>query len=292
MADKATGSGNELSEKQLKWARWWNENQIMVKKVFTAVLGVVAFSLFAYGAWGFADWFIGSGVRERAGIALLTENLTDYTAFREAAQPKPLVTQASISLVSGEGRYDIIAKVSNPNHRWWLEVDYRFTGSGGSDKVYTDYVLPTDTRYIYVLGTKADRKPSASLEIADLHWRRVDGHVVRPDYLTWATERLNFNITNPEFIASDSVSALPVSRARFTVENDTAFSYVAVPFFVTLMSGSRVVGVNRVVATRLLSGETREMEASWFHDLPNVTRVEVKPEINIFDEEVYLKPGE
>jgi len=290
--DKATGSGNELSEKQLKWARWWNENQIMVKKVFTVVLAVFAFSFFAYGAWGFADWFIGSGVRERASIALLTQNLTNYTAFREASQPKPLVTQSPLSLVSGEGRYDIIAKVSNPNYRWWVEVDYKFKGNGVPDEVYTDYILPTDTRYIYALGIKAERKPSASLEIIDLKWHRVDGHVVRPDYLTWATERLDFEITNPEFVPPADSSALPVSRARFTVSNDTAFSYVAAPFFVTLMSGTRVVGVNRVAATRLLSGDVREIEASWFHDLPSVTKVEVRPEINIFDEEVFLKPGD
>jgi len=290
--DKATGSGNELSEKQLKAGYWWVENKIMVKKVFAVVLGIMGFMLFAYGAWGFADWFIGSGVNERAGTALLTQNLTDYGYFRETSQPQPMVTQQAQVLTSGEGRYDVIAKVGNPNQRWWLEYDFKFTGSNMPDELFTEYLLPADTRYVYALGIKSERKPTASLEMVDVHWHRVDGHVVRPDYLSWATERLNFVIEDPRYVPPDPSAPIPISRAVFTVTNDTGFSYVAAPFFVTLFSGSRVVGVNRVVATRLLAGETREIEASWFHDLPSVTRVEVRPELNLFDEEIYLEPGE
>jgi len=292
MEDKATGSGNELSEKQLKWGYWWVQNKIMVRKVFTVVLGVIGFSLFAYGAWGFADWFLGSGVRERAGVALLTQNLTDYGYFREVSQPQPIVTQQAQVLSSGEGRYDLIAKVSNPNQRWWLEFDYRFAGAGLPDEVRTAYILPVDTRYVYQLGIESEQRPAVSFEVLEVRWRRVDGHQVRPDYLSWSEERLNFLIEEPEFMPPERGAALPISRVMFTVTNDSGFSYVAAPFFVTLFSGSRVVGVNRVVATRFMAGEIREIEASWFNELPSVTRVEVRPEINLFDEEVYLAPGE
>ncbi|MFH1291781.1 MAG: hypothetical protein ABIH87_01105 [bacterium] len=290
--DTAPGSGNELTEKQLKLGYWWITNKLLVKKILTMLLGAVGFSLLAYGAWGFADWFIGSGVSERAGTALLTENLTDYTFFRESNQPKPMVTQSPLVLSSGEGRYDLVAKISNPNHRWWVEFSYKFSGADSSDQIYTEYLLPTDTRYIYVLGVKTERKPIPALEIMDVHWHRVDGHFVQPDYLTWATERLDFTIENPKYNPPDPNSPIPVSRASFRVINGTAYSYVAAPFFVALYSGSRLVGVNRVVATRFLAGSTRDIEASWFTDLPSVTRVEVLPELNIFDNKIYLKPGE
>ncbi|MFH1047420.1 MAG: hypothetical protein V1738_03900 [Patescibacteria group bacterium] len=292
MVDTAPGSGDDLSEKQLKWAVWWVEHKVQLKKIFTVTLAIVAFSLFSFGTWGFADWFFGSGVNERAGIALLTQNLTDYEGFRVANQPQSAVIQTPLVLVSGENRYDIVVKVSNPNHRWWLELDYRFKGPSVPTEVQTAFVLPTDTRYVYALGIKADSKPTAALEVVKMQWHRVDGHEVQPEYLTWAKERLNFAISNPTFSPPETNSSLPVSRAGFSVENDTAFSFVSVPFFVTLLSGSRVVGVNRVVSTRFLSGETRQVEASWFHDLPSVTKVEVTPELNIFDDRVFLKPGE
>jgi hypothetical protein len=288
----APGSGNEFSEKELKFGYWWTTNKLFVKKVFTVVLGVVGFSLLAYGTWGFADWFIGSGVRERAGTALLTENLTDYTFFRESAQPKPLVIQSTSVLLSGERRYDLVAKVSNPNQRWWVEFKYKFSGYDATDKTYTGYLLPTDTRYIYILGVASERKPVSELEIIEVNWRRIDGHFVQPDYPSWATERLNFTVEDPKYSPPDPNSPVPISRAKFKVTNDTAYSYVAAPFFVTLYSGNRLVGANRVVATRFLAGETRNIEASWFTDLPSVTKVEVSPELNIFDNKIYLKPGQ
>jgi hypothetical protein len=267
-----------------------NKNQ--VKKVATAVLAVVAFSLFAYGAWGFADWFLGSGVRERQEIGQLTLNWTDYGFFRQAASPEPMITQSATVLSAGEGKYDMIARVSNPNQRWWMEFDYRFTGPGFDDKYKKGFLMPSDTVYLYSLAVEAGAKPAVNLEISNLMMRRVDNHIVQPDYRTWATERIDFEFEDIGFKKPDPNSPIPISRAAFKVNNDTAFGYVSVPFFVTLLSGNRVVGVNRTVISELRAGEIREVEVSWFNDLPNVTRVEVKPELNLFDPDVYLKPGE
>lgn len=283
---------NKLTEDQLKVGYWWVTHKVQVKKVFTVALAVVAFSLLGYGAWGFADWFFGSGVRERQEIGLLTQNWTDYAFFRESAQPDPMTTQSTETVSAGEGRYDMIAKVSNPNQRWWMEFDYRFVGAGFDDPYKKGYLLPTEAKYLYSLAVESDSKPSAALEVADIMMHRVDNHVVQPDYRTWATARLNFIIEDIKFAEPEKDSPIPISRASFNVTNDTAFGYVSVPFFVTLLSGNRVVGVNRVVISQLRAGDTRQVEASWFNDLPNVTRVEVKPEVNLFDERAYLKPGE
>lgn len=283
---------NKLTEDQLKWGYWWVTHKVQAKKIFTVALAIVAFSLFAYGAWGFADWFFGSGVRERQEIGMLTQNWIDYAFFRAAAQPDPMIAQTAETIAAGEGRYDMIAKVSNPNQRWWMEFDYRFVGAGFDDPYKREYLLPADTKYLYSLAVKSESKPQAALEVANVMMRRVDNHVILPDYRTWASARLNFLIDDIKFIGPEKDSPIPVSRASFTIKNDTAFGYVSVPFFVTLLSGNRVVGVNRVVISRLRAGETRQVEASWFNDLPNVTRVEVKPEVNLFDDRVYLKPGE
>lgn len=283
---------NKMTEDELKFGYWWVTHKVQVKKVFTVVLGIVAFALFAYGAWGFADWFLGSGVRERQEIGMLTQNWTDYGFFRAAAQPDPMVTQSAQTVTAGEGRYDMIAKVSNPNQRWWMEFDYRFVGAGFEDEYKTGFLMPIDSKYLYSLAVESDSKPSVTLDVADVRMHRVDNHIVRPDYRSWASERLNFLIDDIKFSEPEKDSPVPVSRASFNVTNDTAFGYVSVPFFITLLSGSRVVGVNRIVISNLRAGETRQVEASWFNDLPNVTRVEVKPEVNLFDDRVYLKPGQ
>jgi hypothetical protein len=84
---------------------------------------------------------------------------------------------------------------------------------------------------------------------------------------------------------------LKVSRATFNVKNDTAFGYWRVSFFVILWSGSSIVGANSVTISDLRPGETREVAVSWFNEIHGVTRVEVVPEVNIFDDRVYIPPG-
>jgi len=88
-----SGSSEEkLSESQLKWGLWWVNHQGQLKTVATVLLGAVAFALLAYGSWGFADWFFGSGVHERSDIATRRKRLRALFSCRDrlAAPPAPV----------------------------------------------------------------------------------------------------------------------------------------------------------------------------------------------------------
>ena len=139
------------------------------------------------------------------------------------------------------------------------------------------------------LGLKSEAQPLwVDLVIDSLRWRRLDKHRVRPDYTTWAGERLDFQITDVGFNPPAADEQLSVSRATFDVVNQTGYSYWRVGFFITLWERSKMVGVNYVTISELKAGEIRSVDASWFTALPLVTRVEVTPDINIFDEAVYM----
>jgi hypothetical protein len=282
---------DKLSEKQLKWGYWWVTHKAQVRRWFSVFLGIVAAILVGYAGFGFLDWFFGSGVQERAGIGLLTRQWTDFGYFREVARPQELSVGGTSILSAGDKRYDVVSQISNPNEIWWVEFDYQATGGGLSAPVKRGYLLPSDTRYIRELGMESESRPGVSFEVSNLHWHRVDAHYVFPGYPSWSNDRLNFRILDAEFIPPEPTDPLPVGKARFTVENDTAFGYFSVGFFIKLYSGSKIVGVNQVVISNLRAGERREVEVSWFNDLPKVTQVEVRPEVNIFDEEVYIPPG-
>ena len=127
---------------------------------------------------------------------------------------------------------------------------------------------------------------SASIIIENVRWHRVDHHAI-PEYETWASDRLNFLISASSFEKETRFDGETYGRTTFTIENDTAYSYYDVGLFVLLLRGSSVVGVNRTTLSSLESGVDAEVTVNWFGTLPSVSQVQVIPELNIFDVEVY-----
>lgn len=283
----------KISEKKLKWGYWWVTHKVQVRKVFTIILGAIAFALVAFAAFGFLDWFFGSGVRERTEIGTLTQQVIPFAAFRESIKPVDLVFDKPVVMASGDGSYDFFASATNANEKWWVTFEYQITASGIVTKNVESYLLPGETKNLFVLGVESESRPgSPEIAITNLKWNRVDGHDVQPSYAAWSDARLSFRLTGLEFVPPEPTDLLPVSNAKFTVINDTGFSYYSIGFFVTLYSGPKIVGVNYVTISELRAGERRPVEASWFTTLPNVSRVEVNPIVNIFDEGVYIPPGQ
>jgi hypothetical protein len=282
----------QLTEKDLSFGLWWVNHKVQLRHVLEAALGIIAIPMLVFGAYGFADWYFGTGVQERAQLATQSLQYTDYAALNAARAPKDLQVDAPLVLAAGTGTYDIAARVGNPNRGWWADFDYHFdTGSGA--KTYHGFVLPADTSTMTALGVTSDARPAPqSLVIENLHWNRVDLHATRPDYDTWSSARLALTVSEPVFTPPAASDAVQVSRATFTLTNASGFGYVTVPLTVTLLSGSRVVGITRVAISELRAGESRAVDASWFFSLPTVTRVEVKPDLNIFDPHGYIAPGQ
>jgi len=284
---------SQLSEDQLKWGYWWVTHKVQVRKIFTIVLALVAIALVGYAGFGFADWYFGSGVKERSDIGQLARTVINFPAFHEKFAPQELVIEGTSVLEAGEGAYDLATRVTNPNTTWWAEFDYQYL-SGGDPLVAAQrgYVLPGEVKYLTGLGTKAASFPGgAEVAVTNLVWHRVDTHVVRPDYATWSAARLNFQITDVKFQAPDPTDQLKVSRASFTLKNDSGYGYWKAGFFVALLKDEQVVGANYVTVSELRAGDVRPVEASWFSDLPSVDRVEVTPEVNLFDAGVFIPPG-
>ncbi|MEK9152828.1 MAG: hypothetical protein AAB692_05690, partial [Patescibacteria group bacterium] len=247
--------------------------------------------LLLYGIYGFVDWFFISGPAERSGVGLLTKNLTDYKSFRALHAPRDIDVDPAVSLSAGNESQDVFARIENTNTGWWVEFDYQFTVPGAEVPVKHGFALPGEVRYLRELGIKAARSGSPELTIANLQWHRINAHTIQPNYPAWSASRLNFVIDNVKFVPPDPKDPLAISRATFTVRNDSAYSYWNVAFFVALNAGSSIVGVNSVTISELRAGESRSVDASWFNDLPHVDSVEVSADVNILDERVYIPTG-
>ncbi|MFA6603763.1 MAG: hypothetical protein WCT10_02880 [Patescibacteria group bacterium] len=293
MAFDPTREG-QLTEDQLKWGYWWVTHKVQVRKIFAIALVVLDVALVGYGSFGFIDWFFLSGARERQEIGLLAETVTDFPYFHARFAPRELAIEGTSVLEAGEGSYDLATRVANPNPQWWANFNYQFlSGSEPLGALQRGYILPGEVKYLSGLGTKAASFPSgAEVAITDLVWHRVNNHIVRPDYAVWSAARLNFLLSDIKFQAPDPSDQLKVSRASFTLKNDSGYGYWKVGFFVALLRGEQVVAANYVTVSELRAGDVRPVEASWFSDLPPVDRVEITPEVNLFDDRVFIPPGQ
>lgn len=283
----------QMTEKSLKWGYWWVTHKVQVRFWFSVVVGIAGFVMLAYGLYGFADWYFGSGVRERQVLGEMTKQVIPYAAYNEARAPVGLLTDPAFVLAGGTGKYDLIAAVTNPNTRWVARFTYHFeAGSVKTDRV-AGYALPTDKTYLTQIGYKSDAGlAGASLIIEDLHWTRVDPHETQPEYAAWSTARLAVNASDTKFLRPATGDALGNSRAVFKLTNDSAFGYYKVGLVVLLWGeGGQLIGANHIIVSDLRSGDRRDVEAVWFGDVPGVATVEVKPIIDLFDARNYIPVG-
>lgn len=282
----------QLTEQKLNWGYWWVTHKLQVRKATIIVLSIVDFLLIGNFVFAYADWFWGSGVVERANIAQLTVQSTDYAFFRSKNAPRDVQLGSASVIASGEDKFDIVAQISNENRLWWADFDYHFQTPGGPTPTQRGYVLPNESRPLAALGVNATGDVSSALLVLEnFAWHRVNQHFTRPDYPTWQAQRLNLQLGDASIIAPSASDAVPATRVRFRVTNDSGFGYYKVGFFITLIGNGGVVGVNKVTISELRAGQIRDVEATWFSDLPSVSDIEVKPDLNIFDERNYIAPG-
>lgn len=280
-----------VTDQELKRGYWWLTHRDLVKRAGTALFAVVAVALVLYGGWGFIDWYFGSGVRERAGVAALLKEVTNFSAFRVANAPNALSVTAPIVL-SNSGTYDVVATVTNSSLKWWATFQYQFAGVGDQTaKPLTAFILPGETKSIASLGVKGVSSGSPSLNITNLQWYRVNNRIVQPDYLSWARSRLNFLVSKVVFVPPAPQDTVQTSRATFTVQNDSAYGYYTTGFFITVYAGPQVVGSNSIAISDFRPGDIRQVEVVWFSPIIGVTKVDVQPIVNIFDPQAYIPPG-
>jgi hypothetical protein len=282
-------------DRRLSRSYWFVTHRTGIVKVLMLVLAAFDLALFGVAAFVLVDWAVGGGRSEARSVAALAQTFTDFASFRERNQPRDLVVEGGQVLPVGDGMYDVVIPISNPNTRWWARMRYGIGSAtegslSAAPEEYEAYLLPGETKYLYRLGISSQTRPAATADVRSIEWFSLNNKIVQPDYATWSGERLRVTTSDAAFASADSEGS-PVSRATFKVTNDTAFGYKRVGFFVQLMGGGRVVGFNHVTATDFRPGETRELSTAWYVPIGGVTRVIVQPEVNIFDPANAIAPG-
>lgn len=275
------------AQRWLKISYWYATNKVLLRRILIGALIAFCVITLGYGLWGFFDYYVLSYAKEKR----MFDELVSFRAYtREwigAHAPRPLEV-GKVYVFTAKDKYDFLVKIENSSPLYWAEFDYQFSYSGRESGTYMGFTLPGEEKWLAGLALASDSRPSnAKLDITDISWHRVDAKEV-PDYESFVSEHLNINISDIEYLSEVSLDKGSFAKTLFTAKNSTAYNYWQVGFYIIAYRGATPSAVNYVVLDKFRSGESRDVEVSWFDSLSQVSKIEVVPEVNIFDETNYM----
>lgn len=235
-------------------------------------------------------FFVSGSFDDVRAAGTLNVNRAYFHAIAKNGIPQQL-TIGSAKVVQGTATsYDFFTTVKNENTDWYATFTYTFHSGSLVTRSESGFVMPGSSVLLTSLGFVSSSRPSSStITVSDLVWHRIDRHDV-PDSDSWIAEHGSFRISSPTYSADIGLSTEKVGRTTFTVTNASSYGYWSPQFLVTLERAGAVVGIAKATVSQFASGESREVEVRWYHDVPLTGTVTVTPVINYFDGSSYMSP--
>ncbi len=274
---------DNITEKQLKFGQWLLTHKEKLIKIPIYILLVFCVITVGYSLYGWTIHFLEVGKLSQSFNQMVSLQI-DFDSYHSRNRPEPIKFIEPTVIDTGGNKYDIVARVENPNSKWLVkELVYQFQSGEYLTPTTTVYILPKEGRYLMSLGNQSERRLSnLQLKIISYNWQRMKSELELP--------QINFPTTDVKFYVNDDKSRSWVS---FFTTNETIDNFWEVDWQAFLYSGRKLVGINQVRLEQFLSGQTREVTMSWFERLPRVTEVEVMPIVDLLDPDVtYQIPGE
>ncbi len=277
---------DSVSLKKMNFGLWLSENRKHITKIVIIFLIALSVFFFVYSLYNYVIYF--------RDIKAEKENIVDVTGSSVVSQRNvaaDLVVRAP-QIFKNNGNYDLVASVSNPNDKFSASFQYCFVVNKTDVGCSSVHILPSEEKYVLSLGQKLDAEyPSATFEIRNISWKRINAHDI-PDWNYFYNERLNFGLKDIKFTPAGSNTSTGknnLSSLEFNISNLTNYGYYSVPLNIALYNGSDLVGVNIFIVNNFLAGETKGVSLSWLSNISRATRVEIRPNLNILDDSIYLK---
>lgn len=269
-----------LSTKKLNFGLWLSENRKAIDKIIVFCLIGISIFFFSYSTYNYIVYFFSNDKTEN-------NNLINVVA------PKNQVTNLIISntqAIKINGVYDLVSSIDNVNERFRASFDYCFKIEDQNIFCDQGFILPKEQKYLIKLNQKIEvANFDLVLELTNISWERIDIRSI-PDWAVYFQERFNFILSELSLNSSgDRKNSDNLNSLSFKITNQSAYSYYEVPLNIVFYKGENLIGAHRHIITNFLSGETENINLSWVSNLAGVTRTEIRPEINILDDNVYLK---
>ncbi len=217
------------------------------------------------------------------GISEMSASLVSPPLRRAIAPAEPELG-TPVALGRGQGRYDIVVPVTNPNPLWAaVEVRYRIS-YGPAIREDKTSIWPGAEQYLLVFnmpvtGVALDVKPK--VEITNVRWQRPTNLALFSNEVSFPTSEVSIK---PVVGLTTGGSA---TRLTATIKNESVFSFRSVRFGVVLKSGGAIVAGGEATLEQFDSFADRSLEVTWLQSLPLNADATVFPVVNLLDPAVY-----
>ncbi len=202
-----------------------------------------------------------------------------------------LIISEKFFVYGGPGKYDVMAKISNPNNLFGSSgFSYKFILQDSSGKEIAgrtgkEFILPAETKYIIESGLETDILPQdVSVEISDTGWEEFSNY-----------EKPRLNIYNKRF---DLISSgIGFGEAFGLLKNESPFDFNFIKINVILKDSlGRPVAFNSTDMRTVNANEQRDFRLLWPSSFPGeVQNVEMEAEADVYNSQNFIKkylPGE
>ena len=284
-------TSGSLGSKELVRGIWYVRHKLLIRKillgllttwcVITAGIGIFVWGKYvSFDVWNDRDLYV-SQVLE----------FPNYTAIQPLYEARQIVLGDVDIFRGSEDTYDFVTSVSNPNTAMIAFVTFHYEFPNGQTPPQMATLLPGRDGFLTLVGFESDAFPSrAQVVIDDIAWDRINPHFIQ-DPLGYMDARLQFLPENLVFTPAGVDEATLGSRLTFDLTNNSVYSYWQADFLIELFRGSQRVGVLFLAETTFTAGETRSIDYQLFQNLQSVSRINVTPLINVFDDSVFLPVG-
>jgi len=277
----------EVSNAKLKYGLWYIRHKILLRKLLISSLVILIVFFYSYTLWKVVDLYIIHGGESAAIIEQFFENSDSSPTPQNRIKVQDLQIENIKILPSSGNRKDVVATVSNPNaHYAARHVAYDFIS--GDKVLFQDesFVWPGDEKIFAALGIE-DSKISnnqVQLQIREISWERYQ------DFQNIIAQKANISLSAVEYIPANRIAQAAgfTGIVKFSVTNKSIYNYYDPGFYIILLNGSEIVGVNFTRINILRSLQTVPVQVNVLSPVSNVTSEKIIPEINILDEKAFF----
>ncbi|MBU1613376.1 hypothetical protein KKC87_03015, partial [Patescibacteria group bacterium] len=274
--EKYQDPSGDFPASAFKWSFWYIKNRVLLFKILIGTLIGLSVIFWSLSLWKWGDYLI-FGLPEMQNLSRESATFIDYTGLHPAFTAQPLQVIGTQVHSGSAGKIDAVAEMTNPNSKFIVYFDYYFVFGAEKTPAQKGFLLAGESRPIVQLGLDgAVYSGSASLTLENISWRRISGHEAL-DPSAWQKERLNFVVSDFQYLSRGSALAGDSSAVQFKLKNDSAYGYASPKFLIGLFQNQSLVGVVPYELDAFVAQETREIDARNFSPSLNVNEAVVYP---------------
>lgn len=206
----------------------------------------------------------------------------------ELVNIKPLEVLWTKVISNKDGFYDLAAEIRNPNQNYGSgKFEYKFRLYDYNDNLIdefsgNDFIMPNQKKYI--VETRIENENTiyrTDLDFVKVEWGKPY------DYLP-----PEFAVKQKEYYFLKE-GMVEKSQAKAIVVNETNFDFEEIDVDVLLFNSmNNLIAVNETEIRTLPINQERDFVVTWFYKIDDqVSRIEIEPETNIFNENNYIPVG-